>query len=170
MIFAWSFDGVIPTRFSKLSEKRGSPNNAVILVSVIVIIYVLATVYFSNILTVLAYSTSGIYFAISIAGIAAMLFPYRRKDLFQQAPPSVQRKIGGIPVISLLGFGTLATGIFVGYTAASPAFTGSPINPIYVSVIGLTFLVGLLIYLVSYFYQKGKGFDITMRFKEIPPE
>ncbi len=169
-VFAWAFDGVIPTKFSEVNEKRGSPNYAVALVIGITLIYVLTTLYVSNILTVLAYSTSGIYIAISITGLAGILLPYRRKDLFAQAPPSVKRMIGGVPVISLLGVGTLLTGAFVGITAASPAYTGSPINPVYISVIGLTFLVGLLVYVVSYYYHKSKGLDITLRFKEIPPE
>ena len=170
MVFAWSFDGVIPTMFSDVSEKRGSPNKAVALVSVITVIYVLATLYASNILTVLTYSTSGIYLAISITGIAGMLLPYRRKDLFAQAPPSVQRKIGSIPIISLLGLGTFLTGAFVAIAAASPSFTGAQVNPFYLAAILLTFVVGLLIYVVSYYYHKSKGLDITLRFKEIPPE
>src|SRR5208282_3744624 len=126
MVFAWSFDGVIPTMFSNVSEKRGSPNNAIALVTGIAVVYVLISVYVTNILTILTYSTSGIYLAIAITGLAAMILPYRRKQLFAQAQGPIQRKIGGVPVIVLLGLGTFLTGIFVAVAAADPALTGIP--------------------------------------------
>jgi hypothetical protein len=47
--------------FSDVSERRGSPNKAVAFVSIIVIVYVLAALYASNILAMLTYSTSGGY-------------------------------------------------------------------------------------------------------------
>lgn len=173
MVFAWSFDGVIPTMFSNVSEKRGSPNNAIALVTGIAVVYVLISVYVTNILTILTYSTSGIYLAIAVTGLAAILLPYRRKQLFAQAQGPIQRRIGGVPVITLLGLGTFLTGIFVAVVAADPAIAGSPgapVNPLYIGFLAFTFLIGLLIYVASYFIQKSRGVDITLRFKEIPPE
>jgi len=170
MVFAWSFDGVIPTMFSDVSEKRGSPTKAIALVTGIAVVYVLAAVYVTNILTILTYSTSGIYLAIAITGFAAMILPWRRKQLYSQATGPIQRKIGGVPVISLLGLGTFLTGLLVAIVAASPSFTGAAINPLYLAFLALTFLAGLVIYFVSYFLQKSRGVDITLRFKEIPPE
>ena len=31
------------------------------------------------------------------------MFPYRRKELFEAGPPATQKRILGIPVISILG-------------------------------------------------------------------
>jgi len=169
-VFAWSFDGIIPTMFSDVNEKRGSPTKAIALVTGIAVVYVIAAVYATNILTILTYSTSGIYLAIAITGLAAMILPYRRKQLYAQATGPIQRKIGGIPVISLLGLSTLLTGAFVAIVAASPSFTGAAINPVYLAFLVLTFVVGLVIYVISYYVQKSRGVDITLRFKEIPPE
>ena len=83
---------------------------------------------------------------------------------------NVQRKLAGIPVVAILGVITLLTGIFVAYIAASPIFTGVPVNPYYLAGMVGVFVVGLLIYEVSTMYQKSKGIDISKRFSMIPPE
>jgi amino acid transporter len=170
IIFAWSFDGVVPTKFADVDTRRGSPNYAIALVAVIGLVYILLSVFYANALTFLAYSTSGLFLAIAFVGLAGVLLPARHKDLFNLAPANVTRRIGGIPVISLLGVATIIVGVFVSYTAASPAFTGAPVNPYYLLGLAMVFVVGLVIYAISYFYHKGRGFDLALRFKEVPPE
>jgi len=170
IIFAWSFDGVTPAKLATVSEKRGSPNYALAVVAIVGLVYVLLSVFAANVLTFLAYSTSGIFLAISFVGIAGVLFPYKHKDLFVAAPANVQRKLGGVPVIAILGAITFVTGVFVACIAASPIFTGAPINPYYLLGLAGVFIVGLVIYGTSVGYQKSRGFDLSLRFKQIPPE
>lgn len=170
IIFAWSFDGVVPTKFADVDTRRGSPNYALALVAVVGLVYVLLSVYEASSLTFLAYTTSGLFIAIAFVGLAGILLPYRHKDLFSLAPANVQRKIGGVPVIALLGLGTIIVGVFVAYTAASPVFTGAPVNPYYLLGLAMVFIVGLIIYAISYYINKSKGFDLALRFAEVPPE
>jgi len=170
IVFAWSFDGVTPAKLAEVNEKRGSPNYALALVSIVSLVYILLSIFAANVLTFNAYSTSGLFLAFAIAGIAGILFPYKHKDLFDAAPASVQRKLAGVPVVVILGFITLLTGIFVAYIAASPVFTGAPVNPYYFAGMVGVFVVGLLIYEASALYQKSKGIEIGIRFKEVPPE
>jgi len=170
IVFAWSFDGVTPAKLAQVDERRGSPNYALALVAVVGLIYVLLSIFAANVLTFNAYATSGLYLAFAIAGVAGILFPYKHKELFQTAPANVQRKLAGIPVVAILGVITLLTGIFVAYIAASPIFTGVPVNPYYLAGMVGVFVVGLLIYEVSTMYQKSKGIDISKRFSMIPPE
>jgi amino acid transporter len=170
IIFAWSFDGVTPTKLATISEKTGSPNYALAVVAVIGLVYVILSNFFANVLTFLAYTTSGIFLSISLVGIAGILLPYKHKDLFQQSPPNVQRKLGGVPVIAILGVITFLTGIFVAVVAASPIFTGAPINPYYIIGLASVFVGGFVIYEASVYYHKSKGLDLAMRFKQIPPE
>ncbi len=170
IIFAWSFDGVIPTKFSQLSGKRGSPNYALGLVAVVGLVYVVLSVYAANVLTFLAYATSGIFLTIAIVGVAGIIFPYKFKDLFASAPANVRRKIGGVPVISILGGVTLVTGIAVAGIAASPIFTNAPLNPLYLVGLGGVFVLGLVVYSISSAWNKRRGVDLSLRFKEIPPE
>ncbi|MGA3109942.1 MAG: APC family permease [Candidatus Bathyarchaeia archaeon] len=170
IVFAWSFDGVTPARLAKVDESRGSPNYALALVAVVGLIYVLLSIFAANVLTFNAYATSGLYLAFAIAGVAGILFPYKHKALFESAPANVRRKLAGIPVVAILGVITLLTGIFVACIAASPIFTYAPVNPLYLAGMLGVFIVGLAIYEVSALYQKSKGIDLSLRFREIPPE
>ena len=170
IVFAWSFDGVTPAKLAQVDGSRASPNYALALVSVVGLIYVLLSIFAANVLTFNAYATSGLYLAFAIAGIAGILFPYKHKDLFEAAPAAVQRKLAGVPVVAILGAITLVTGIFVAYIAASPIFTGAPVNPYYLAGLIGVFVVGLLIYGASAAYQKSKGIDLSLRFRAIPPE
>jgi amino acid transporter len=170
LVFAWSFDGVTPAKLAEVSEKRSSPNYALGVVAVVGLIYVLLSIYAANVLTFNAYATSGLFLAFAIAGVAGILFPYKHKELFQSAPASVQRKLAGVPVVAILGVITLLTGIFVAYIAASPVFTGAPVNPYYFAGMIGVFVVGLIIYEASALYQKSKGVDLSIRFKQLPPE
>jgi len=170
IVFAWSFDGVTPSKLAEVDERRGSPNYALGLVAVVGLIYVLLSIFAANVLTFNAYATSGLYLAFAIAGIAGVLYPYKHKELFQSAPANVQRKLAGVPVVAILGVITFLTGIFVAYIAASPIFTGAPVNPFYLAGMIGVFVVGLLIYYASALYQKSKGIDLAIRFKAIPPE
>jgi hypothetical protein len=61
-------------------------------------------------------------------------------------------------------------GVFVAVAAASPAYTGAPVNPYYIAGLASVFVGGLVIYAISYYYNKGRGVDLMLRFKEIPPE
>jgi len=170
IIFAWSFDGVTPTKLAEVSEKRGSPNYALAVVAVIGFVYVILSNFAANVLTFLAYTTSGIFLSIAIVGIAGILFPYKHKVLFKMSPANVQRTIGGLPIIAILGAITSVTGIFVALFAASPIFTGAAINPYYILGLISVFISGLIIYEISVHYHKSKGLDLSMRFKQIPPE
>jgi amino acid transporter len=170
IVFAWSFDGVTPAKLAEVDGSRASPNYALGLVAVVGLIYVLLSIFAANVLTFNAYATSGLYLAFAIAGVAGILFPYKHKELFNSAPANVQRKVAGIPVVAILGVITLLTGIFVAYIAATPVFTGAPVNPYYLAGMVGVFVVGLLIYEASRMYQKSKGIDISLRFSMIPPE
>jgi amino acid transporter len=102
IVFAWSFDGVVPSKFSQLS-RRGSPNFALALIAVVGFVYIMLSIFEANVLTFLAYTTSGLYLSIAFVGLSGLLFPYRRKALFQSTAASVQRRIGGVPVVRSSG-------------------------------------------------------------------
>ena len=170
IVFAWSFDGIMPTKLSQLSRRGGSPNFALALIAVIGLVYILISIFEANVLTFLAYTTSGLYLSISFVGLSGLLFPYRKKALFLSTPATVQRKVAGIPAIAILGLVTFLVGLFVATAAASPAYTGASVNPYYVAGLASVFIGGLAIYAVSYYYQKSKGVDLMLRFREIPPE
>lgn len=170
IIFSWSFDGVTPAKLASVSDRNGSPNYALAVVAIIMGVYVLISNFAAGALTVLAYTTSGIYLAVIAVGVAGITLPYKHKELFTGSPDVVQRKLGGVPIVAILGFLTVIIGIFVAAIGASPIFTGAPVNPYYILGMISIFIGGLLIYEISVHYQNRKGVEFSLRFKEIPPE
>ena len=169
MVFAWSFDRVLPEKFSQLG-RSGAPIYALALVGLVALVHVVSYTFAPSILTFYSYGTSGMFLAISFIGIAATIFPYRRDDLFAQATPPANKRIVGIPVISILGLIVALVGVLIAYSAAAPAFTGTAVNAQYLVFLALVFLAGLVVYGVSYYIRKRQGIDLSMILKTIPPE
>jgi hypothetical protein len=105
-----------------------------------------------------------------LASFAGILLPYRRPELFVQAPEAVRRRIAGVPVITLLGIGNLL--LFTLILVASfktPAFSGPTGGRAIAFVVGI-YVVGALLYLVSRAVHRRRGVDLDLLYKEIPPE
>jgi len=167
-LFAWSFDRIIPSAFSSVDQRFHVPRNAFILVLVIAILYITLSVY-TTVLTLLSYAILGMWVSTAIIGIAAAVFPYRRKDIFEKAPSLVQRKIGGLPLMTLFGAITAVVGVFVALSSVVPEYTGAAVNSYYVVAIVVTMVVGLAIYGFAYWHNRRVGIDMGVGFREIPP-
>jgi amino acid transporter len=166
--FAWSFDRVLPSKFADISHRF---HTAYLSVGVIVVLGIaLSYVY--------AYLGYSVYFTMGsvlwgaayvMPGLALAAFPFVKKDLFAQAPGWVAKKVAGIPIVSLIG-----VAVAVGFTyVAAVAYNNPAIGTADAFsedlAVGLI-VVGFAIYFVSAMYHKGKGMDLGMALKEIPPE
>jgi amino acid transporter len=168
VFFAWSFDRLLPSAFSEIDTRFHAPRNAVILTGVISAICIFLG-YYTTILGFLLYGTMGVFGSCAFVGIAAMVFPYRRKDIFQKAPKLVQTKIAGVPVMSILGVLTAVIGAAVAVFTAMPAYTGGPVNPSYVSIVLGMFLIAPVYYAIAYWYNRRRGLDMSIAYRELPP-
>lgn len=169
MIFAWSFDRLAPTRFINLDHRFNSPYLIYITIGVVGLISVFIDLY-TGIFSYLAYSVTGYAIIYFLAGLAALLFPYRRKDIFETAPSLVKKRVLGMPLISLLGALAIVSSALIGYATLTPAFVGAPINPSYLAAVPAITLIGILIYFGLYAYNKSRGINLSLIMKEIPPE
>jgi FtsH-binding integral membrane protein len=97
------------------------------------------------------------------------LLPHRRKDVFSTAPEGVRKTIGGVPVISLAGTGMAIFSAVMAYASVSPAFAGA-LNPIFLLVVCIVYLIGVVVYAISYFVRRGQGLSLTSVMQQIPPE
>jgi len=159
LVFAMSFDRALPEQFSRISSKA-VPTWGVALAFVggIVAIFV----YVTNTPVLLATLDFTWYAIFFIFGMAAFILPYKRPDIFKLSP--MQRKIGGVPVISILGLLTVAVGTFL---LLFPVLE--------LDLAAMTFLaIWILIGLIAYLYMQKKnielGIDTAKIYHEIPPE
>jgi uncharacterized membrane protein len=59
--------------------------------------------------------------------------------------------------------------IIFAYASLLPALVG-PLNPAYIEVVGVLFVLGFVIYWVSYAIEKSRGVPVDLMHREIPPE
>jgi amino acid transporter len=167
-IFAWAFDRVLPVKLAYVSKKTHAPVGALILCFIIaelglyLSLYTVALVQFNWILTAAL--------MMSIAAFTCIVFPFIKKEQFDAAPRFARLKVGGVPLLSILGAITLAIFIWVISTfITSPAAYGY-VTPESVGMIVGTFILGLIIFHVSRWYRrKYEGIDIMDLYKELPP-
>ena len=167
-MFAFSFDGLIPGWFNKVS-RNGSPNRSVLLAFVIAWL-VLTVATFTTWYSYITYTVTIWMVGWFILGVAALVFPYVRKDIFEKSPQLVQSRFLGVPVISILG---LLTSIVAGITVYATFLTGTTPtmntkNLLYTALFFI--LVPIVIYYISTIWQKSRGVEMGKRFKTIPPD
>ncbi|MDA4113893.1 MAG: amino acid permease [Thaumarchaeota archaeon] len=166
--FAWSFDRVLPSKFADVSQRF---HTAYLSVAVIVVLGVALT-YLYAFLGYSTYFTMGTVLwgaAYIIPGLALVAFPYVKKDLFAQAPGWVAKKVGGVPIVSIIGIIVVVAFAYVSEVAyTNPLITlASAASEEF--AVGLI-VAGFVIYFVSDAYHRGKGMNLDMALKEIPPE
>jgi amino acid transporter len=173
-LFAWSFDRVMPTALTRLDSRRGSPNYAV---AVILVIAVLLTgvYYYTSFFTYYVFATLNLFIVFTMVSIAAILFPYRLKSVFEASPGIVRKKLGSIPMITILGIIGVIVNVYFGWAATQPAVSPPPSGSILVqylayATVPLTVIAGFVIYGISYVVRKRQGIVLGAAFKEIPPE
>jgi uncharacterized membrane protein YeiB len=105
-----------------------------------------------------------------ITSFAAILLPYRKKDLFESAPPSVRRKVAGIPLVTIAGVINLLLFSLILYASfAMPAFAGPVGLGATAFVVGL-YVLGFIIYFIAKAIRRQEGVDLDLLYTEIPPE
>jgi len=168
-VFAWSFDRLIPTKFSEIKTRYRAPVYAIIAVIVTAEIFLYLGIYSPAYSNAILYTIIAWFLGWIVLGIAGMVFPYRRKELFEAGPPATQRRIAGIPVISILGFLTLAVSLGTEWAVGQPFFKGDAAASQYFTVLAMA-VIPVVIYVIAHFYHKSKGIPIKMQFSQIPPE
>ena len=168
---AYSFDRVLPSIFARVSDRFHVPTVSIILLIalsevgfiVLQIPYTAAAIYeFETVLTWYAAITP-----ILIVGIASVLFPYVKKQMFESSP--LKTKVGGIPLMTLTGFGTIVGELLIIYLMlTNPVYAANGIGPI--SMVVVLTVIYFAIYFVAKLYRKREGMPLDLAFKQVPPE
>jgi basic amino acid/polyamine antiporter, APA family len=171
-LFAWSFDRVMPSALTRL-DRRGAPYIAVAVMMVLAILFS-AVYYFTDFFSFYLYATLNLFIVFIMVSIAAIIFPYRMKSVFESAPGLVSKKLGSVPVITILGVIGLIVNLYFGYQSATPAITpppsGATLTFLAYASVPLTIIIAFVIYGISYAVRRSQGIQLGLAFKEIPPE
>ena len=171
-LFAYAFDGMLPEKLNEVN-RRGSPIFAVLLG------FAISWGQFSvNCITPLlsayqVYTITIWFFGWIFLSIAAMVFPYWRKDIWEKAPAITRQSIFNIPWIVIAGAAGLIISLLVIYFTLVPAFNPPSDNygwrGLAVSF-GFYMLLPIVLYYIAVFMNKKRGTAFDKRFKEIPPD
>lgn len=168
-LFAWSFDRLIPDWFAKVNDRTHSPVNATIVTAVLILVMLIITL-----------TTSFWAYLVNLAGIgalvtmivslAAIIFPYRRKDIFEKAPALVQSKVLGLPILVWSGIFSMITQIVVVVICFTvPAVGGAVTWASLLSSLSV-FILAFPLYGIIYAINKRRGLDPSLAYQELPPE
>ncbi len=174
ILFAWSFDRLIPEKFSSISERTHTPVLSLGLIAILTILVAGIDAYYAAVLGGFIATTIIVAIAFLPNGLTAALLPFRKKDIYSSAPALVTKKVGGFPLLTITGLihavslCLLIVLVFL-YPAAAGTNTGSlGTGPLAVILIGL--LASILFFPLAKAARKGAGIDLDLAFREIPPE
>ncbi len=166
-MLAWSLDRLAPARLAEVSERYHSP--VVALVVIFGLGVVTSAFYAYGKLSVLS-GTVGITASMIVVALAGIAFPYRNTEAWRSSPAS--GRTFGVPTITLVGLVALPLLALIEWALLEDVNSGTSIdgNPrILEYAIGI-FLVGLPLYYLIRTFQRGRGVNVDLAYKEIPPE
>lgn len=177
IIFALSFDRIIPARLADVGERFHSPHYAALVIGIFSIMAETLYWYGPGLLTGYLNSAIAVEVAYMIPGIAAFLFPFIKKDLYlklvKPLPGWLSAEIGGWPLISICGLAVAVLWGFGIYTELVPVTSYTYLGSSLGFAVGATvvpIICALVLFESAKMYHKKHGLDIMMIFKEVPPE
>jgi amino acid transporter len=166
-ILAWAFDGLLPMRVSAVDERFHSPVIAILISSSLGIIFLGIYAFDSSFATISGFF--GQVWTYMLAGIAAIVLPYKLKDVFEASP--VRWRFLGIPVLSILGVLSLIGMGVIEYAYLIDPNSGISFRaPTMIFINVAVFLSGFVFYAIVRAVRARQGVDLRLTFAEIPPE
>jgi len=179
-LLAYGIDGVMPSWLANVNERRHTPVNALTVMG----LGSIAALYFYTRPDSPFKTLTGIFgFILSffITSIAAIVLPYRQRKIWENS--SVNWRLGGIPVMSIVGVLSLIAVTFMGWDYLHDPLSGITWRPeggggilfgsrsfdMFLLNI-LILLSGLVIYLVARWVQRRRGVNLDAAYGEIPVE
>lgn len=169
ILFSLAFDRVIPAGFADINERFHTPVKANIVALIGALFFLIATAY--NFLGAYVNSIVGWTSVYLIVMLTATFFPYLKKQTFESFPAPANKKIAGVPAMTIAGaFGTLAILIVFYYLFNSPVVGISSGSLLGTGIVILAYVAGLVLYYGARAYRMRQGIDLSYVFKSIPPE
>jgi len=165
LMFAWSFDRVIPTAFADVNPRFHTPTKAIVATGIITV-FGSALVEYTPYAYAMLNTAAGTATVWLLAALAAAVIPFRLKDTYEKS--AGRFNIGGVPIMSVLAIIDVPLLAWAIYTAMTTPAIGAT-GPLAVAVLAGAFLSGFIAYYISKAVRKSQGIDLSLAFKEIPP-
>jgi len=173
IIFAWSFDRLIPEKVCYIHPTLNSPIVAILIITLIAEIGVLdaSGLFWAG--SVMGAQLNFVFFAawtMLVPVLAITLFPFTKPDLFENASAFVKRKVGKLPVITVVGVITLLFLLWLIIASFLFPAVGGRIAVGTLGTLAGFIISGLIVFYVARAYRMSKeGIDINWTFQSVPP-
>ena len=179
-LLAYGIDGVMPSWLANVNERRHTPVNALTVMGLGSIaalwLYTRPDSPFKTLTGIF-----GFILSFCITSVAAIVLPYRQRKVWENS--SVNWRLAGIPVMSIVGVLSLIAAGFMGWDYLHDPLSGITWKPeggggilfgsrsfdMFLLNI-LILLSGLVIYLVARWVQRRRGVNLDAAYGEIPVE
>lgn len=166
-MLAWAFDGLLPVRVSTVDERFHSPIVAILISSGLGIVFLGVYAFDASFQVISGFF--GQVWTYMLAGVAAIVLPYKLKDLFEASP--VNWRVAGVPVLSILGVLSIVGMGVIEYAYLNDPNSGISFKaPTMILINVAVFLSGFVFYVITRAVRARQGVDLGLVFAEIPPE
>jgi amino acid transporter len=167
-MLAWSLDRTAPSALGDVSDRYHTPVKAIVLATITGEIALIALTTNAN--ASLLGALLAQILAFIVVSIAGIVFPYRLREVWESAGG---RRIFGVPAVTLAGIGGVIVlgsmmGIFIFNSTVNATFAVTRRLSIYF-MIGVV-LLGVVWYIAAYMYNRSRGVDLGLVYREVPPE
>jgi amino acid transporter len=167
---AMSFDGVLPAKVGSVDRRTHAPVNAILLIFAGYLVMCALYLLYKD---VVAYTSAFILLSLvtfTVTVVAGAIFPFRRKSLFAASPPGVQRRIAGIPTITLAAIPFTIFSAWLIYRCLVDDRLGANTTEALLCMGGL-YVVGIVIYGVAWAARRQRsGLSLGDSMRELPVE
>jgi len=165
-LFAWSFDRLVPAKLSEVNPRTNSPVWAVLSVAIVGELFLIAywQGWFDFLAPFLAYTI--VFLTVSVSAVVAAYRPSTRAFIAQAG---WDKRIAGIPLLALCG----VVGIVYWSLALWFALTQDMLflnTTKQIVLTALQFAIPLAIFAGITLWRRSQGVNLSLAYKELPPE
>jgi basic amino acid/polyamine antiporter, APA family len=168
LIFALSFDRLLPSKMADVGERSHAPTTAIVSGCLVALLFAYLTIN-TSVLTSSRNFIVMITAVFTVASLAATLMPWLRRDLYESSPKLAKGKWLGLPPVTVVGaVSTVFNGALFYLTTTQANLSGGYDTTSVLTLVGALAL-GPILYLVSRVFFRGRGIDIALATRELPP-
>jgi APA family basic amino acid/polyamine antiporter len=170
MLFAYAFDGLLPAGVAYTSRRGHVPYVAVGISAIGSLATLWWAVYHGgdNFFKVLVYAILVQLVSMALVGLAAVVFPTRRPEMYRASAST--RTFLGVPIVVIAGAGSIISTVVLWVIYFRYPALGLSSHSGLLIWIAVTIVVCLVYYYGVRAYQRSRGKDLDFVFHEIPPE
>ncbi len=164
-MFAWGLDGLGPNRLGAVSDRLHTPGFAIFVTCVLAEAW-LCVYAFTSLVTILS-GLLGFAVAFLITALAGIVFPIRRREVFETSPAAI--RLGSVRILPVIASVASVLLAFIVYRAiVDKTYGANTAFSLWVNLV--VFVVGFAWYYGAQRIRRSQGIDLAARYKEIPVE